>query len=481
MKYYLFIIFSIIVINVAFPQQKAENLRMLACDGDLTKLESHLADGIDINIRDRRGRTLLHYATACNQEKVFDYVIEKGIDVNIEDKRGFSPLLLAILRGNPNIVKKLLTVGAKANFNYARQGGTTILMEIILRNNLSTAKLLIENGADVNATNKRGNTPLGIAKREGLDDMVALLIKNGAHKEGAKTPEPEGEYMGELKPGTKAKMFAPNFISTESPVQNGIFHPNGKEFYFTMDNRGTIMLSKMIDGKWTKPIPVPIPSQYRKVGPFITRDGSRLYYSSNRPAKESDSPTRNMDMWYLERDGDTWGAPIYLGSEVNSESTADWFPTISDNGRLYFFRYRKNGSGDIFYSEKKNDKYQEAVFVEGIENNKYHNYDPFIAPDESYIIFASRRPDGLGQDDLYICYRDDAGKWSKAKNMGSGINSKKSEYAPLLTPDGKYLFFARGHGDIFWVDAQIIKEISNKKITLFYRGSYKDVPKIKLL
>jgi len=223
------------------------------------------------------------------------------------------------------------------------------------------------------------------------------------------------------------------------------------------------MLSKMIDEKWTKPAPMTLGKKmYLEIGPFITREGSRLYYCSNKPAKENDSlvRNRNIDMWYLERERDTWGPPIHLGSEVNSDSTADWFPTISDQGRLYFFRYRnrKSGSGDIFYSEKKNGKYQEAVLVKGVENDKYHNYDPFIAPDESYMIFASKRPDGLGHDDLYISYRDKEGKWSKAKNMGSGINSKKSEYAPLLTPDGKYLFFTRGHGDIFWVDAQIIKE-----------------------
>ena len=43
--------------------------------------------------------------------------------------------------------------------------------------------------------------------------------------------------------------------------------------------------------------------------------------------------------------------------------------------------------------------------------------------------------------------------------MGDGVNSADSEYAPLLTPDGKYLFFARGYGDVYWVDAKLIKNL----------------------
>jgi Tol biopolymer transport system component len=75
-----------------------------------------------------------------------------------------------------------------------------------------------------------------------------------------------------------------------------------------------------------------------------------------------------------------------------------------------------------------------------------HEYEPFIAPDQSYLIFmAAGRPDGRGGGDLYISYHKD-GVWSKAQNLGEKINSPRDEYSPKISPDGKYFFFASARG-----------------------------------
>jgi Tol biopolymer transport system component len=119
-----------------------------------------------------------------------------------------------------------------------------------------------------------------------------------------------------------------------------------------------------------------------------------------------------------------------------------------------------------------------------------HEVDPFIAPDESYLIFASDRPGGYGEADLYICFRQSDGTWPKAQNMGPSINTKTGELCPSVSPDGKYLFFSsnrslypnysetpityaekerilnspgNGNPDIYWVDAKIIEELKSKE------------------
>lgn len=458
------IIKSLIIISlilIGLPTQ-GQDVHRAACQGDLIKLDSLLGDSADINVLDSNGRSLLHSSIMCDQKEVFEHLIDRGIDINIEEKNGMTPLLRAVVRNRTGFVERLLAMNAKANFNHANKEGITVLMQAILDDNTPTTKLLIENGADLNTVNQRGNTPLGIARREGLNHMVALLIANGADNEGSPLLEPAGEYMGESKPGLIAKMFAPNFISTENFVHNGVFHPNGKEFYFTIEtkryHRGTIMISTLIAGKWSKPEPSPIPGDYREVGPFITKDGLKLYYASNRPLSEGDSPKQDMDMWVMERDGDSWGPPIHLGEEVNTNGS-DWFPTIADNGTLYYYTH-KDRSGNIYYAESNKGNYKEGVLIEGVQSNEYYNYDPFIAPDESYLIFVSNnRPDGFGSSDLYISFKDGQNKWSEPKNMGDEINSSESEYAPLLTIDGKYLFFARGYGDVYWVSSQIIENL----------------------
>ena len=98
--------------------------------------------------------------------------------------------------------------------------------------------------------------------------------------------------------------------------------------------------------------------------------------------------------------------------------------------------------------------------------NTGKSFHPFIAPDESYLLFDSERANGFGDSDIYISYRQQNGEWGAPINLGDKINTEAWEAAATVTPDGKYLFFNRNIGsdefenvDIFWVDAQIIETL----------------------
>lgn len=451
-----------ILFSICLSQVNAQSLQEMVCQGKVSALDSLLADTMDINLKDGRGWSLLHYSIACDQKSAFDYLIGKGIGINAEDNSGRSPLLLAIQRNKLALIDELFAIKANANFNLANQEGTTVLMEAVLNDNVDIAKLLIKNGADLNIKNGRGNTALGIAKREGSKQMLTLLEVSGASHEGINLLVTKGEYMGESKPDLIPQIFAPAYVSTENFVHNGIFHPNGNEFYFTIEtlryNRGTIMVSKMNGGKWSKPLPADIPGEFREVGPFITADGKKLYYASSRPTSEEDTINHNMNLWVMERSGEDWVNPTYLGDQVNTEGN-DWFPTISDKGILYYYTH-KDGTGNIYYSEMSEGTFQEGVLIEGVNNGEYYNYDPFIAPDESFLIFASsKRSDGLGRADLYISFKNESNEWTQPKNMGKDINTSESEYAPILSADGEWLFFTRGYGDIYWISSKIIQQL----------------------
>jgi hypothetical protein len=67
------------------------------------------------------------------------------------------------------------------------------------------------------------------------------------------------------------------------------------------------------------------------------------------------------------------------------------------------------------------------------------------------MIFSSVREGGYGEGDLYISYQS-AGQWSAPEILPTSVNSREYEYTPLISPDGRYLFFSRGWGDIFQVD-----------------------------
>ena len=125
-------------------------------------------------------------------------------------------------------------------------------------------------------------------------------------------------------------------------------------------------------------------------------------------------------------------------------------------------------------------------------NTELNEGDPFIAPDESYLIFCCRdRDDGYGANDLYISFRKDDLSWTKAKNMGNNINSSANDVCPSVSPDGKFLFFTsnrtihkddypiptsyreikrnldkagNGYSDIYWVSTKIIEDLKPKEL-----------------
>ena len=76
------------------------------------------------------------------------------------------------------------------------------------------------------------------------------------------------------------------------------------------------------------------------------------------------------------------------------------------------------------------------------------------------------REDSFGGADLYISFRTSNGAWSALQNMGAAVNSEQRDFCPMLSPDGKYLFFSSkraGEGDIFWVDAKVIEEFAGSE------------------
>jgi hypothetical protein len=137
-----------------------------------------------------------------------------------------------------------------------------------------------------------------------------------------------------------------------------------------------------------------------------------------------------------------WSIPRNLGEPVNSKSN-EWYPRTAADGALYFGSDRPGGLGgtDIYRCKFANGKYQAAENLGNPVNTKEDEYEPYIAPDQSYMIFMADRPGGLGGHDFWITYQRDR-KWTEPKNLGAPFNSASNEYAPKITPDGKYFLWS---------------------------------------
>ena len=84
---------------------------------------------------------------------------------------------------------------------------------------------------------------------------------------------------------------------------------------------------------------------------------------------------------------------------------------------------------------------------------------PFISPDDSYMLFAGRnRPDGTERFELYISFRGDDGVFGEAVKLSAEINSARGQICPVVTPDGRFLFYLQGT-NVRWVSTDFIEEM----------------------
>ena len=170
------------------------------------------------------------------------------------------------------------------------------------------------------------------------------------------------------------------------------------------------------------------------------------------------------DIWYVKRGKNKWLEPKRMNSIINNERIQA-LPSVSANNNLYFLNYHENvtHSYGIYKSTFKHNQYSQPVPLPEQINSVYRDWTPFISPEEEYIIFSSHRPNGYGSGDLYISFADKYGNWSKPINLGEPINTPSQERFPMVSPDGKVLFFTRStisnNDDIYWVKSSIIMRL----------------------
>ena len=247
-------------------------------------------------------------------------------------------------------------------------------------------------------------------------------------------------------------IFGEGVISTGDSESHPAFTPDGKTVYFLKDspafNFWTICVSHFRDGKWSAPEVAPFSGQYSDADPFITADGSRFFFISNRPLAEMGPAKEDTDIWMMLKEGSGWSAPVNLGETVNSKGS-EWYPTVAKDGTLYFGSDREGGQGqtDIYRARLVDGKYSKPENLGPPVNTSGHEYEPFISPDQSFLIFMAYRPEGQGRSDLYISYQRD-GQRTAPVNLGDKINSPAAEYSPKISPDGKYFFWSSGRTTI---------------------------------
>lgn len=279
----------------------------------------------------------------------------------------------------------------------------------------------------------------------------------------------EGDYLGQTPPEEIPLVFAPGIVSTNKTIEHGspTFSPDGNEVFWqanSLDHKVIQCLTmKRINNVWTKPQLSPYDS-----GPVFSPDGNRLYYLPFGEEKgEKNGP------YFVEKENNEWGDPTCM-------DLIKRFPDIkfiynhsfTNNGTIYFLGHAEgywNNFG-IYRSELIDGEYKQPELLPENINipGNTRNWTPFIAPDETYLLFSSSRSkEKKDSGDIYISFRNTDGSWTKPIYLDENINSPRPERFPTITPDGKYLFFSRfvyrGNEDVMWVSAKCIDEIKRNR------------------
>ena len=269
-------------------------------------------------------------------------------------------------------------------------------------------------------------------------------------------------------PESSAEIFMEDLVSGKYSELNAIFNQEMTEFYFTRRGikRGLaeILISKLVDGKWSEPVNVGFTTDYTAIDLFLTNDDQTMIFCSNSPHNGTGKPKiMDHDFWISERVEGKWGKPVPFAVGAMSKHE-DYYPIITNSGNLYLNSQREGqGTNNIYVSKSVDGKHQPAEMLPAPINSNAREFDAYVSPAETLIIFASEREGGFGGSDLYASVKQSDGSWTTPRNLGPKINSEFYEYGAMPSPDGKIFFFTRGSRtgeDIYWISAKQVKELT---------------------
>jgi hypothetical protein len=272
--------------------------------------------------------------------------------------------------------------------------------------------------------------------------------------ESPDSPARPGTYLGRTPPGPIPEIFMPDVITEE--LHGCItFTPDLMEAYWSPMETPGIRFMRIENGVWSEPRRLSFAGHDLYGDAALSPDGQSLYFISSKETSWSAAGTDNI--WVSRRleDG-RWGKPEPLDSAADSHGV-HWPPSVAANGTVYF------GAGDdLYFSRYEEGRYLEPEPVGLPVNSRLYDATPFISPDEGYLIFSRIDLAAAAHADLFVSFRDRDGDWSEPVAMGEAVNGDMHELCPVVTPDGKYLFFLKSVSGILrphWVDTAIIEDL----------------------
>ena len=227
----------------------------------------------------------------------------------------------------------------------------------------------------------------------------------------------------------------PHWVNSGLNNRDITFSPDGDVLLTTIMSPknlfAAIAVSHKIDGEWAPLEIAPFSGEHQDIEAMFAPDGMRLFFSSKRPKPDRDGD--DWDIWEVAYNAGAWSEPVNLGAPVNTTGD-EYYPSIANNSNLYFTATREGGMGgeDIYRAIFRDGRFIRVENLGDGVNKETYEFNAFVAPGESYLIFGSQRRQGeLGGGDLYLSVRKE-GVFQSATMMQGGVNSKRLDYCPSV-------------------------------------------------
>lgn len=283
-----------------------------------------------------------------------------------------------------------------------------------------------------------------------LASVLLILISCQNEKGRAQeTTDYSALFLVDQVPEKTPLTFMESIVPDSMLIHNGVFSPDLSEFYYSLSDLNyeqfTVKVIRKVGSAWSEPEVAFFNSQHNDHGMAFSPDGQYLYFSSTRPIApiKGDSVANTWHIWRSKKVNESWSDPKFVDIP-NMRDKLVSHPSIANSGKMYFHSSNPDFTEMTLYSSQEIDgKFQDAEKLTFAWFMSSPKTTVFIAPDESYLLFASVQ----SQLFMTISYPDGNGNWVHSKKLHPSINAN-GQGNPYVTPDGKFLFYVGNENNI---------------------------------